>query len=187
MRPGQGRRAARPCRGRRADPQAEIDTLRTLRRARDRIDREYAEPLSVAAMAAQAGYSPSAFIRAFQAAYGETPGQYRTRRRVERACELLRSASLSVTEVCFSVGFSSPGSFSARFSTVVGRSPSAYRDQARRGGGPAPIPACFALRWRVGLPAGAVVTSSGTISKKQVRSGRTYTPGDRAAPNRRVT
>lgn len=131
----------------------EVGTLRALRRARDRIDRDYAEPLDIAALAAGAGYSPAHFIRAFHAAYGETPGRYRTRRRVERARELLRSVNLTVTEVCHLVGFTSPGTFSVRFSELVGRSPSAYQREAARRGGPAPIPGCFALMWRSGLPA----------------------------------
>ncbi len=131
----------------------EVGTLRALRRARDRIDRDYAEPLDIATLAAGAGYSPAHFIRAFHAAYGETPGRYRTRRRVERACELLRSVNLTITEVCHLVGFASLGTFSARFSELVGRSPSAYQRQAARLGGPAPIPGCFALMWRSGLRA----------------------------------
>ncbi len=98
-----------------------------LRRAKDRIDRDYAEPVGIDSLAAEAGYSLAHFIRAFRAAYGETPGAYRTRRRVERACELLRSVNLSVTEICYLVGFTSLGSFSTRFSELVGLSPSAYR------------------------------------------------------------
>jgi AraC-like DNA-binding protein len=127
--------------------------LRMLRQARDRIDRDYAEPVGIPALAAAAGYSTTHFIRAFHAAYGETPGAYRTRRRVERACELLRSVNLSVTEICHTVGFTSLGSFSARFSGLMGQSPSAYRAEAARRGGPAPIPGCFVLMWRTGLPA----------------------------------
>jgi AraC-like DNA-binding protein len=130
-----------------------------LRRAKDRIDRDYAGTLDVTTLAAQAGYSVGQFIRAFEAAYGETPGRYRTRRRVERACELLRSVNLTVTEVCMLVGFSSVGTFSRRFSELVGRSPSAYRQEAARLGGPAPIPGCFALMWRTGLPAGETGTA----------------------------
>src|SRR5689334_18563257 len=83
---------------------ADVSSLRMLRRARDRIDRDYAEPIAIPALAAGAGYSREHFIRAFRAAYGETPGRYRTRRRVERACELLRSANLTVTEICYLVG-----------------------------------------------------------------------------------
>ena len=132
---------------------ADISSLRALRRARDTIDRSYAEKLSVADLAAEAGYSLGQFIRAFDAAYGETPGKYLTRRRVERACELLRSVNLTVTEICMVVGFSSLGTFSRRFADIVGRSPSAYREEAARRGGPAPIPGCFALMWRTGLRA----------------------------------
>jgi AraC-like DNA-binding protein len=135
-----------------------------LRRARDRIDRDYAGTLEVPTLAAEAGYSVGQFIRAFEAAYGETPGRYRTRRRVERACELLRSVNLSVTEVCMLVGFSSVGTFSRRFSELMGRSPSAYRRDAARLGGPAPIPGCFALMWRSGLPAADTDTGTAAAS-----------------------
>jgi len=130
-----------------------VTALRALRKAKDRIDRDYAEPAGIGVLAAEAGYSLAHFIRAFRAAYGETPGAYRTRRRVERACELLRSVNLSVTEICYLVGFTSLGSFSTRFTELVGLSPSAYRREAARRGGPAPIPGCFALMWRTGLPA----------------------------------
>ncbi len=80
---------------------ADVTSLRILRLARDRVDRDHAEPVGIAALATGAGYSREHFIRAFRAAYGETPGRYRTRRRVERACELLRSANLTVTEICY--------------------------------------------------------------------------------------
>ncbi len=104
---------------------ADVSSLRMLRRARDRIDRDYAEPIGIPALAAGAGYSREHFIRAFRAAYGETPGRYRTRRRVERACELLRSANLTVTEICYLVGFTSLGAFSARFAELTGMSETA--------------------------------------------------------------
>jgi len=157
----------------------DVNSLRALRRARDRIDRDYAEQLDIAALAADAGYSLGQFIRAFNAVYGETPGRYRTRRRVERACELLRSVNLTVTEVCMLVGFSSLGSFSRRFADVVGRSPSEYRREAARLGGPAPIPGCFALMWRTGLPAAhrnfgeAAIELSALRSCRCQRRGRT--------------
>jgi AraC-like DNA-binding protein len=131
---------------------ADVSSLRMLRQARDRIDRDYAEEIGIPVLAAGAGYSREHFIRAFQAAYGETPGRYRTRRRVERASELLRSANLTVTEICHLVGFTSLGTFSARFAELTGMSPTAYRQEAARLGGPAPIPGCFALMWRTGLP-----------------------------------
>src|SRR6266508_1568405 len=104
--------------------------LPALRRARDLIDRDYAEPLDLEAMAGEAGYSRFHFARAFTAAYGETPRTYLTRRRIERAKTLLRTANLSVTEICFLVGFASLGSFRARFRALVGRPPSEYRDDA---------------------------------------------------------
>ena len=119
------------------------------------MDRDYADKLAVADLAADAGYSLGQFIRAFSAAYGETPGRYLTRRRVERACELLRSVNLTVTEVCMVVGYSSLGTFSRRFADIMERSPSAYRREAAARGGPAPIPGCFALMWRAGLRAQA--------------------------------
>jgi AraC-like DNA-binding protein len=133
---------------------AGVASLRALRRARDRIDRDFAEPIDIAVLAAGAGYSREHFIRAFTAAYGQTPGRYRAGRRIERACELLRSVNLTVTEICYLVGFSSLGTFSARFREVTGMSPSRYREEAIHRGGPAPIPGCFVLMWQAGLPAG---------------------------------
>lgn len=133
--------------------QADEASLRVLRKARDRIDRDYREEIGIVALARGAGYSRAHFIRAFRAAYGETPGRYRTRRRVERARELLRSANLTVTEICYLVGFSSVGTFSVRFSELTGMSPTRYRAEAARQGGPAPIPGCFALMWETGLRA----------------------------------
>ncbi len=133
--------------------QADVASLRMLRQARDRIDRDYGQDIPIAALANGAGYSREHFIRAFRAAYGQTPGRYRTRRRVERACELLRSANLTVTEICHLVGFTSLGTFSTRFAEHTGMSPSRYRAEAASRGGPAPIPGCFVLIWETGLPA----------------------------------
>jgi len=121
--------------------------LPALRRAKDLIDREYAEPLDLDAMAFEAGYSRFHFARAFTAAYGETPRTYLTRRRIERAKTLLRTANLSVTEICFLVGFASLGSFSGRFRALVGRTPSEYRDDAVARTGVPPIPGCVVLMW----------------------------------------
>ena len=121
--------------------------LPALRRARDLIDRGYAEPLALDALAGEAGYSRFHFARAFRTAYGETPRNYLTRRRIERAKALLRSANLSVTEICFLVGFASLGSFSTRFRQLVGRSPSEYRDEAVGRTGVPPIPGCVVLMW----------------------------------------
>ena len=121
--------------------------LPALRRARDLIDRDYPEPLDLDAMARAAGYSRFHFARAFTAAYGETPRAYLTMRRIERAKTLLRTANLSVTEICFLVGFSSLGSFSARFRELVGTSPSEYRDDAVARTGVPPIPGCVVMMW----------------------------------------
>ncbi|MBO0808301.1 MAG: helix-turn-helix transcriptional regulator [Actinobacteria bacterium] len=106
---------------------ADLDELRRLRRARDRMDREYAEPLDVPALARTALMSTAHFSRRFREAYSETPYSYLMTRRIERAKALLRRGDLSVTEVCFAVGCTSLGSFSARFNELVGETPSAYR------------------------------------------------------------
>ncbi len=104
--------------------------LAWLRRVRDRIDREYAQPLDVEALARGAHMSAGHLSRAFKRAYGESPYGYLMTRRIERAMALLRRGDLSVTEVCFAVGCSSLGTFSTRFSELVGMPPSAYRRQA---------------------------------------------------------
>jgi transcriptional regulator GlxA family with amidase domain len=105
----------------------DLDELRRLRRARDRMDREYAEPLNVPALARTALMSPAHFSRRFREAYSETPYSYLMTRRIERAKALLRQGDLSVTDVCFMVGCTSLGSFSARFTELVGETPSMYR------------------------------------------------------------
>lgn len=119
------------------------DLLVHLRRARDLIDRCYAEDLDLDTLAATAGLSRFHFLRSFRGAYGCTPGEHLGRRRIERAQDLLRATNLTVTEVCHLVGYSSLGSFSARFHRLVGVSPSAY--QARWAGGAPRIPGCFVL------------------------------------------
>jgi transcriptional regulator GlxA family with amidase domain len=106
---------------------ADIDDLRLLRRARDRMDREYAQPLDVPALARTALMSTAHFSRSFREAYGETPYSYLMTRRIERAKALLRRGDLSVTDVCFAVGCTSLGSFSSRFTELVGETPSVYR------------------------------------------------------------
>jgi transcriptional regulator GlxA family with amidase domain len=106
---------------------AELDELRRLRRARDQMDREYDKPLDVPALARTALMSPAHFSRRFRDAYSETPYSYLMTRRIERAKALLRRGDLTVTDVCFAVGWGSLGSFSARFTELVGESPSAYR------------------------------------------------------------
>ena len=101
--------------------------LALLRRVRDRIDRDYAQPLDVQALARSVNMSPGHLSRQFRRAYGEPPYAYLMTRRIERAMALLRRGDLSVTEVCFTVGCSSLGTFSTRFTELVGMSPSAYR------------------------------------------------------------
>ena len=105
----------------------DLAELRLLRQARDQMDREYAEPLDVPALARTAAMSPAHFSRRFRAAYSETPYSYLMTRRIERAKAHLRNTELSVTEVCMAVGCTSLGSFSAKFTELVGEPPSAYR------------------------------------------------------------
>ncbi|MFF4168893.1 helix-turn-helix domain-containing protein [Streptomyces sp. NPDC001744] len=119
-----------------------LEDLVRLRRARDTMDRDYASPLDVPALARAALMSTGHFARSFRAAFGETPYSYLMTRRVERAKALLRRGDLSVTEVCFEVGCTSLGSFSSRFTALVGETPSAYRARAHEEG--AALPACVA-------------------------------------------
>jgi AraC-like DNA-binding protein len=117
------------------------DFNRRLLRARDAMDRAYAEPLDVRAVAAVAHVSPAHFIRSFRAVFGETPHRYLQRRRVERSMFLLRETDRSVTDVCFDVGFTSLGTFSRTFHNIVGETPSGYRS----GHGPIIAPHCVQL------------------------------------------
>jgi AraC-like DNA-binding protein len=119
-----------------------LSDLATLRRVRDRIDREYAQPLDVEALARGAHMSAGHLSRQFRLAYGESPYSYLMTRRIERAMALLRGGDLSVTEICFDVGCSSLGTFSTRFTELVGMSPTAYRRTAT--GEMAGIPPCVA-------------------------------------------
>jgi len=109
-----------------------LGDLVRLRRVRDRIDREYAQPLDVEALARDAHMSPGHFSREFRRAYGESPYSYLMTRRIERAMALLRRGDLSVTEVCFEVGCASLGTFSTRFTELVGVPPSVYQRQEPR-------------------------------------------------------
>ena len=126
----------------RAAADQHLGDLARLRRVRDRIDREYAQPLDVEALARDAHMSAGHFSREFRRAYGESPYSYLMTRRIERAMALLRRGDLSVTEVCFAVGCSSLGTFSTRFTELVGVSPSAYRRQA--GQATVGMPSCVA-------------------------------------------
>lgn len=122
----------------------QLSDLAALRRVRDRIDREYAQPLDVEALARGADMSAGHLSRQFRLAYGEPPYSYLMTRRIERAMTLLRRGDLSVTEICFAVGCSSLGTFSTRFSELVGVSPSTYRREAV--GATAGIPPCMSKR-----------------------------------------
>ena len=124
----------------RPDEAQRLSDLARLRRVRDRIDREYAQPLDVEALARGAHMSAGHLSREFRRAYGESPYAYLMTRRIERAMALLRRGDLGVTEVCFAVGCSSLGTFSTRFTELVGMPPSAYRREAARGA--EGIPAC---------------------------------------------
>jgi AraC-like DNA-binding protein len=118
---------------------------RRLLRARDAMDRTYAEPLDVPALARVAGVSEAHFIRTFRATFGETPHRYLQRRRVERSMFLLREGDRSVTDICLDVGFTSLGTFSRTFREIVGQSPLAYRKSSAPAGGA--VPTCFTMAW----------------------------------------
>jgi len=119
-----------------------LSNLAELRRVRDRMDREYAQPLDVEALARGVNMSAGHLSREFRLAYGESPYSYLMTRRIERAMALLRRGDLSVTEVCFAVGCASLGTFSTRFTELVGMPPSTYRDHAA--GATAGMPPCVA-------------------------------------------
>jgi len=119
------------------------ETNRRLLRARDAMDRTYAQPLDIPTLARIAHVSEAHFIRTFRATFGETPHRYLQRRRVERAMFLLRTSDRSVTEICFEVGFASLGTFSRTFRDVVGSSPTAYREQTE----PVAVPSCFVMAY----------------------------------------
>jgi len=119
------------------------ETNRRLLRARDAMDRSYAQPLDISALARIAYVSEAHFIRIFRATFGETPHRYLQRRRVERSMFLLRETDRSVTDICFDVGFSSLGTFSRTFREIMGETPTAYRKRAKVKA----IPTCFAMAW----------------------------------------
>ena len=111
------------------------------------MDRAFAQPLDVPALARVAHTSPAHFSREFRATFGETPHRYLQRRRVERAMELLRETERPVTEICFDVGWGSLGTFSRTFRAIVGESPSSYRARFLTGGPALRVPACWAMAW----------------------------------------
>ena len=115
-------------------------------RARDTMDRTFAQPLDVAALARLVHVSEMHFIRVFRATFGETPHRYLQRRRVERAMSMLRETERSVTDICMAVGFASLGTFSRTFREIVGESPSAFRRRAAASEATR-APTCFAMAW----------------------------------------
>jgi len=119
------------------------ESNRRMLRARDAMDRTYAQPLDVPTLAAIAHVSQAHFIRTFRATFGETPHRYLQRRRVERAMFLLRETESTVTEICFDVGFTSLGTFSRTFRAIVGEPPTVYRRRVDV----TPVPTCFAMTW----------------------------------------
>jgi AraC-like DNA-binding protein len=126
-------------------PEQRLSDLAWLRRVRDRIDRDFAQALDVEALAAGAHMSAGHLSREFKKAYGEPPYAYLMTRRIERAMTMLRRGDMSVTDVCFAVGFSSLGTFSTRFTELVGVPPSTYREQAAQA--TVGIPACVAKQF----------------------------------------
>jgi AraC-like DNA-binding protein len=142
-------------------PSVPDDLLVHLRRAKDLIDRDYAEPLDLDTLAETANVSKYHFLRCFAATYGRTPAAYLAERRIERAQDLLRATNLTVTEICHLVGYASLGSFSSRFRELVGVTPSAYQAEFAASGIP-PIPGCFVfmhgLSDRRGPPSAAAPT-----------------------------
>jgi len=130
---------------------------RRMLRARDAMDRAYADPLDIPALAAIASVSEAHFIRTFSATFGETPHRYLQRRRVERAMYLLRTTDRAVTDICLDVGFGSLGTFSRIFRDIVGESPTHYRKR-----GPiVAVPNCFAMTWTRPSSFGEARTSKG--------------------------
>ncbi|SCL14634.1 helix-turn-helix domain-containing protein [Micromonospora inyonensis] len=117
---------------------------RAMLRARDAMDRSYAEPLDIPSLARIAHVSEAHFIRTFRATFGETPHRYLQRRRVERAMSLLLESDRDVTEICLAVGFGSLGTFSRTFSEIVGESPTAFRKRRSPAGA---VPSCFTKSW----------------------------------------
>src|SRR5579863_1504703 len=123
------------------------DRNRRMLRTRDTMDREFAQPLDVPALARVAHVSAAHFSRQFRATFGETPHRYLQRRRVERAMELLRETGRPVTQICLDVGFNSLGTFTRTFREIVGEPPSAYRARFAGNGAALLVPACFAMAW----------------------------------------
>ena len=147
------------------------DSNRRMLRARDAMDRAYAEPLDIASLAGIAYVSEAHFIRVFRSTFGETPHRYLQRRRVERAMFMLRETDKSITDVCLDVGFSSLGTFSRTFTSIVGVTPTAYREDAVL----SPVPSCFVKVW--GRPMGATPAARTATARTAVSEKPTPSPG----------
>lgn len=146
-------------------PRAPGDVLVHLRRARDHVDRHYREPLDLDTLAGIAGLSKYHFLRMFRTTYGRTPAAYLSERRIERAQDLLRTTNLTVTEVCFAVGFASLGSFSSRFSAVTGETPRDFQKRYAATGAPR-IPGCYVFMWGLAERRRAPESSGSAIQEK---------------------
>ena len=144
------------------------DTNRRMLRARDEMDRRYAEPLDIPHLAAVAHLSPSQFGRVFKTVFGETPHRYLQRRRVERAMTLLRQTDRPVTDVAWDVGFASLGTFSRTFATIVGCAPTEFRAQHD----PVHVPSCFVAAWTRPREKAPPVPPRTAVSDKQVATAR---------------
>ena len=144
------------------------DVLVQLRRARDHADRCYAQSVSLEELASVACLSKYHFLRLFRATYGMTPMEYVSQRRIERAQDLLRATNLTVTEVCFAVGFSSLGSFSSRFRALVGESASDF--QRRYADGAPHIPGCYIFMWGLAERNRASDTPNTAIEEKPIET-----------------
>jgi AraC-like DNA-binding protein len=155
------------------DEEQRLKDLAVLRRVRDRIDRDYAQPLDVEALARGVHLSAGHLSREFKRAYGEPPYSYLMTRRIERAMALLRRGDLSVTEVCFEVGCSSLGTFSTRFTELVGVPPSVYREQMV--GREAETPSCITKQ--VTRPMRARPVRSRTEASRSIRNGEAGAAG----------
>ncbi len=152
------------------------DVLVHLRAARDHLDRHFVDPIDLEAVASVAGLSKYHFHRLFTATYGVTPANYLTRRRIERAQDLLRATNLTVTEVCFAVGYSSLGSFSARFKELVGETPSALQRRYALTGAPK-VPGCFVfMRGLAHRPADAAAAVSEETSADSASEEKQHRP-----------
>lgn len=158
--------------GHREPARAPDDVLVHLRRAREVIDTRFAAALPLGDLAAAAGLSRSHFQRLFSATYGQSPQNYLTGRRVERAQDLLRTSNLTVTEVCHAVGYTSLGTFSRRFAAIVGEPPSAFQARYARDGAPR-IPGCYIFMWGLAerSPASPRQTHNNARSEKPERPG----------------